>query len=297
LCDYLRVASETAAIHPLKVIRLALFVIFGWSHLKAQGVPFLEMTPEEQKAKAKAYRQANKEKAKEYQKRYREQNREKLLIYFKEYGQKNKEKVRSKARAYQQKTKQQRSDYQKKYREANKAKLIEQSKANYQAKKQERAEKQKLYNLQNKENVAAAKREYSKKNREKLSEYHRAYRTAKKSELSQKKKDYYQSDQGKAIRLAGHSKRRAIKKAATIGDYQEIKKWTIQWKSKSIVNCHWCNGEFYPKDCHADHVMPLVKGGLHCLSNLVISCAKCNMQKHDKMPEDWIRMLQRQKQA
>ena len=38
------------------------------------------------------------------------------------------------------------------------------------------------------------------------------------------------------------------------------------------------------KDYHIDHIMPLSKGGRHTISNLVVSCPTCNLQKNAKDP-------------
>src|SRR5690606_3315005 len=39
---------------------------------------------------------------------------------------------------------------------------------------------------------------------------------------------------------------------------------------------------------HVDHVVPLAKGGMHCVSNLVPSCAKCNLVKSDREFGDFV---------
>lgn len=38
---------------------------------------------------------------------------------------------------------------------------------------------------------------------------------------------------------------------------------------------------------HADHQMPLKRGGLHCKDNLVPACASCNLRKNAMLPEIW----------
>lgn len=50
--------------------------------------------------------------------------------------------------------------------------------------------------------------------------------------------------------------------------------------------CFYCiSGNFE----HLDHYIPLSKGGNHSLANVRPSCAKCNLHKNDKMPEDFIK--------
>jgi len=95
----------------------------------------------------------------------------------------------------------------------------------------------------------------------------------------------------KAMAIAAFARRRALKKAATIGDTKEITKWLISWKSSDSANCHWCKKQFPTSYCHADHVMPLKLGGLHCISNLVIACKSCNLRKNTKHPDVWMKII------
>lgn len=39
---------------------------------------------------------------------------------------------------------------------------------------------------------------------------------------------------------------------------------------------------------HADHYIPLAKGGLHCRENLIPACAPCNTSKSDRDPIEWL---------
>ena len=40
-------------------------------------------------------------------------------------------------------------------------------------------------------------------------------------------------------------------------------------------------------DFQADHIIPLIKGGLHCGSNCQLLCRWHNQSKHDKMPDEF----------
>ena len=40
---------------------------------------------------------------------------------------------------------------------------------------------------------------------------------------------------------------------------------------------------------HLDHIMPLALGGLHDSANLQILCARCNISKGAKHPDDWLK--------
>jgi hypothetical protein len=48
--------------------------------------------------------------------------------------------------------------------------------------------------------------------------------------------------------------------------------------ARSTVQCAWCKMPV-AWDFHFDHVQPPSRGGKHCLSNLVVSCGRCNQLK------------------
>lgn len=50
--------------------------------------------------------------------------------------------------------------------------------------------------------------------------------------------------------------------------------------------CWWC-GKQCGTNYHADHLVPLSRGGTKWPNNIVIACPSCNLSKGDKMPEEW----------
>lgn len=54
--------------------------------------------------------------------------------------------------------------------------------------------------------------------------------------------------------------------------------------------CFWCSDPL-DDDFQPDHYIPVSKGGSNEASNIVWSCPKCNMRKHDKMPDDFMVFL------
>ena len=60
------------------------------------------------------------------------------------------------------------------------------------------------------------------------------------------------------------------------------------WKRKrSSGLCHWCRGQFAPRELTMDHVVPLIRGGLTVKSNVVVCCAECNAKKKYMLPLEW----------
>jgi hypothetical protein len=55
--------------------------------------------------------------------------------------------------------------------------------------------------------------------------------------------------------------------------------------------CAYCGITLYwsiPNDIHVDHIKPVTKGGTNDIDNLALTCADCNLSKHDLELSDWI---------
>ncbi len=87
-------------------------------------------------------------------------------------------------------------------------------------------------------------------------------------------------------RIRNHAER-ARKLAVSTGNPETIVVWEKAWKAKVRVRCYWCQRSFSPQQCHADHIAALSRGGAHDISNLCISCARCNMHKSAKPISEW----------
>jgi len=60
------------------------------------------------------------------------------------------------------------------------------------------------------------------------------------------------------------------------------------WKRKRSTGiCHYCGGNFPPKELTMDHVIPLSRGGRSEKFNLVPCCKACNTQKKRMLPAEW----------
>lgn len=90
-----------------------------------------------------------------------------------------------------------------------------------------------------------------------------------------------------AVARAAKAKRRALERAAQ-GSYS-----SLEWERKLAQyagRCHWCTKEIAGTP-HADHLIPLSKGGNNDIGNIVPSCSTCNWQKGPKLPHEFMGRL------
>src|SRR5260221_283661 len=53
--------------------------------------------------------------------------------------------------------------------------------------------------------------------------------------------------------------------------------------------CFWCSNPVLFADMHLDHIIPVTRFGTNWISNIVCSCAHCNLQKGTKLPfVEWV---------
>ena len=118
---------------------------------------------------------------------------------------------------------------------------------------------------------------YYSENKESSIDYQKKYRIEKKDIIKEKHKEYMKKDFAKISKRNSNHKRRALVRD---GDVTTIQLKELIDRSKK---CYWCEkkiGKLY----HIDHVIPLASGGLHTISNLVVSCRQCNLSKNAKDP-------------
>lgn len=88
-----------------------------------------------------------------------------------------------------------------------------------------------------------------------------------------------------------HSRRAKIIKAD--GSGFTCRDILILWETQQ-GRCHWCQtlmartgSKYQASYCNIDHVVPLARGGKHDISNIVLSCHRCNIRKGKKLPQEW----------
>ena len=119
-------------------------------------------------------------------------------------------------------------------------------------------EKDRIYYIKNCNLIKEKRKEYVKANLDKIKKY-------------RKRKDVLLRDRNNK-----HKRRTSVRDGdVTIKQIEEL--------IEKSTYCYWCNVKL-KKDYHLDHYTPISKGGKHTISNLVVSCPSCNLQKHAKDP-------------
>lgn len=114
--------------------------------------------------------------------------------------------------------------------------------------------------------------------REKAIKRHSEWYSNNKDKAIEWVKKYRKTEIGKSVYTASNQRRRFKIQNGDISSTQ-ILNLTQQTKK-----CYWCNTSLKNIKIHIDHYIPLSKGGEHILSNLVVSCQKCNNKKYSKDP-------------
>jgi 5-methylcytosine-specific restriction endonuclease McrA len=124
------------------------------------------------------------------------------------------------------------------------------------------------------------KKNYQKHKEKRLKSFQDYYLTNKEKIKERQKK--YRQDNKEFINLRNRKRKELISGGNV--SREEIK----QLKESSNNQCLYCKS---PDNLQIDHYVPLAKGGSHHISNLVIACRRCNLAKSDKMPEEWLKII------
>lgn len=136
---------------------------------------------------------------------------------------------------------------------------------------------------QNKEKERCAKYSSIKENRDRKNKATKRWYYKDIERSRENARQYFQTERGRIASRANSHNRRALKRnnggKHTLAQLQEL------YQSQG-GQCFYCKGDL-KAGWHADHYIPLSKGGSNDISNIVIACELCNRQKHDKLPDEW----------
>lgn len=216
----------------------------------------------------KQYREENKERIALQKKQWQEENKKELSLKSKQYREENKDVIALRKKKWQQENKERLSLKHKNWREENKDRISQRDKQYRNEKGKELLLKKREYYENNKSNNILKRRHYYENNKE---------------QIIFKVNQWYKTPIGKLSAKNSSHKRRTVTKQGDVT--------TIQLKEllDNSTHCFYCNNPLVPNEIHVDHYIPLHQGGLHTISNLRITCRKCNLQKGKKMPEEFLK--------
>jgi 5-methylcytosine-specific restriction endonuclease McrA len=143
-------------------------------------------------------------------------------------------------------------------------------------------EKRLAYRISHRTERNAKNAEFYARNIERYRKQHREYAA---SEAAKENARRYRKRNLPKI-LAQNKARQAMILGATVGNIAEIELIYRRAKEGRKIRCYLC-GKLIPiGERHVDHIVPLSRRGAHRPSNLAIACAKCNMSKKDKTPDE-----------
>ena len=163
-----------------------------------------------------------------------------------------------------------------------------------QANKERKADRGWKYYAGRKEYVAAWGRAYRAANKERIRQQRAGNREERKEKLSRWReanrehivayRRAYAAANIEAQRA--RTRNRYARKAKAEGRHtaEDVKRQYKAQKGK----CYYC-GVKVGKTYHADHIVPLARGGSDWPENIVVACPTCNTSKRDKLPHEWAR--------
>jgi 5-methylcytosine-specific restriction endonuclease McrA len=151
--------------------------------------------------------------------------------------------------------------------------------------KEQRRASAKIYRANNAEKVKSDYAAWREKNREHIRDYMRVYEKEWRENNRDKTREAVKRWRLKNPERAHHSTQLYwARKHGAEGSH------TFEEKQAILKNqnhkCFYC-GEHLTK-YHADHFIPLSRGGTDYAENLRMACPNCNCRKSDKMPWEWM---------
>jgi 5-methylcytosine-specific restriction endonuclease McrA len=138
------------------------------------------------------------------------------------------------------------------------------------------------YRAKNREKCKLAVKIWTAKNKEKWAAYQKQWALNNPEKCRLKAKRYKDKNPHYAFK---HNHLRRIRTSISIEDQKAIDKFIRKSRKNPKNVCFYCGTGI--EKIHFDHEIPLCMGGKHHVSNLRISCHKCNLSKGGKLLSEW----------
>lgn len=138
----------------------------------------------------------------------------------------------------------------------------------------------------NRDREVARRRVWRENNKEYSRAKNKEWRSSNREYIYQKNKKYVANNIEANRNYWRNSRAKRIAKIKSGVESRDLTAW-VEAQEKV---CFWC-GVDVSDGFHIDHYIPLSRGGEHELHNLRVSCESCNLRKHAKMPEEFMRHL------
>jgi 5-methylcytosine-specific restriction endonuclease McrA len=67
----------------------------------------------------------------------------------------------------------------------------------------------------------------------------------------------------------------------------DLKTFLMMASMATRLRCVWCGRNTTKAARHADHLIPLSRGGAHAAYNLRVACSTCNLSRRNRLPDEW----------
>lgn len=133
--------------------------------------------------------------------------------------------------------------------------------------------------------VRLQKRRRIDQNPEKYRVYHHLHYEQNKERIADYHRAWYQAGGKETIKANTRNRRARMRLAVGSHTAEDIENQLKRQKSK----CYYCKKKLKKgkNTYHADHAVPLSRGGSNSPDNLVITCPTCNLKKNNKLPHEW----------